>query len=75
MEYIAKNNFSQESFFMNFRVVLVLFGAFGAVFFSFLCLGNKLKFRMICNERTDLEPGIWRGGSTGYSDPKSNLKA
>ena len=55
------------------RFVSFFGGGFGSHFFCFFVSwkGKQVKIRRICNGKTNLEFGIWRGGSKGYSDPKN----
>ena len=56
---------------MDFGVDFVCFlVAFEAVFLFFLCLEDRLENRWIFGVGTDLEPVIWRGGSTSDVGPE-----
>ena len=45
-------------------VVLLFWEALGAVVLVFCTLQNRFENRLIVGVETDLEPRIWRGGST-----------
>ena len=41
----------------------------GSSFSGFLCFENNFKLRTVLNQKTNLEPGIWRCGFTRNSGP------
>ena len=70
---VLRKSVFPETVFYEFRNRFLSFlEGLGNSFSGFLCLENKLKIRRIFNEKTNLEPGIWRTGSTQNCGPQNS---